>query len=189
MRGSMPRKEDTLPMQVLEFLTVTGTPERGTAGDEESRRIVRSHAIRDANRRKKKGAKNTPVKVSAKPLPQSNYTAKFRVVSKPKRKVNENHLDEADEVDKSLEELSNQIRFSRKSIHIAPGGSRFDPFDTLPVTIRPHEAALIEFSKHKVRIISQLLMFTRTRGEDLKCVRILLKRAAFFTCIRRCSLA
>lgn len=65
----------------FQFLTATG-PFR-VANDEESRRIVRTHAIRDANRRKRLGVQLDKATASPTPVPQSRLTMKFRLDSKP----------------------------------------------------------------------------------------------------------
>jgi hypothetical protein len=66
----------------LEFLTTTHPSSQ--ANDEESRRIVRSHAIRDANRRKKLGlepGKSHGSVMTTSPS-QSQLTTKFRLHTK-----------------------------------------------------------------------------------------------------------
>ena len=123
--------------QVLEFLTVTSLPFR-EVNDEETRRIVRSHAIRDANRRKRmKPATNDtePRRKSgnhaSRPLPQSSFTTKFRLNGKNAK---------ARQRRGSQEETINGLR-------IVPGSGIFDPFDTLPIKIGPRQKALINYRK------------------------------------------
>jgi len=154
----MLRGDESQSTQLLEFLTVTTLPTRA-ANDEESRKIVRSHAIRDANRRKRQlpgtEAKKIPQKSlpKARPPPQSNFTAKFRLDGKTKKgKINLPVLttNEEGDVDKRLTALSSEIRalgIPRSPILAAPGAARFDPFDTLPVKIGPRQQALIEYRK------------------------------------------
>jgi hypothetical protein len=147
-------RSDGSPTQVLEFLAVTGLPH-----DEESRRIVRSHAIRDANRRKHAPGGATAPKITEKgplkPLPQGNFTTKFRLDTKSKRKaaVHKNIGDENKDVDGSIEALAKEIKIlnrkSRRSVAAFPGGGRFDPFDSLPVKIGPRQQALIQYRKSK----------------------------------------
>jgi len=154
---SMSRGDESQSTQLLEFLTVTTLPTRA-ANDEESRKIVRSHAIRDANRRKRQlpgtEAKKIPQKSlpKARPPPQSNFTAKFRLDGKTKKgKINLPALTTKGEgdVDKRLTALSSEIRALgiRSPILAVPGAARFDPFDTLPVKIGPRQQALIEYRK------------------------------------------
>ena len=121
--------------QVLQFLTVTSLPFR-EANDEESRRIVRSHAIRDANRRKwlktntqATSSKKPPQKPFSKPLPQSSFTTKFRLNTK---------IPKAHDQKSSPEETT-------LGLQIVPRSGAFDPFDTLPIKIGPRQQALIDY--------------------------------------------
>lgn len=162
----MKAPDQNQPTQVLEFLAVTGVPKRGSrsAADAESRRIVRSHAIRDANRRKKCHPetylpKKTPARSN--PLPQSNFTAKFRVAKRKKKIDKVEKVEEVEkflDVDESLKSLLQEIVSKRKNqIVVLSGNSRFDPFDTLPVTIGSRETALIHFRKLKLCQVSCFL--------------------------------
>lgn len=147
-------RSDSSPIQVLEFLAVTGLPH-----DEEARRIVRSHAIRDANRRKRAPGGVTAEKIAEKgplkPLPQGSFTAKFRLDAKSKRKVDVHKANVAENrgVDGSIEALAKEIKIlnrkSRKPIPAFPGGGRFDPFDSLPVRIGARQQALIQYRKSR----------------------------------------
>lgn len=152
--------------QILEFLTFTDVPSR-EADDGEARRIVRSHAIRDANRRKKYNpesrSKKGPSRVMGAPLPQKNFTSKFRVEQKPKGGVKTNiqvveNEDLEVEVDSKLEVLSARMKTLSKRPRIneiprMPGPARFDPFNTLPVTIGSSQQALLEYRSFLFHIV------------------------------------
>jgi hypothetical protein len=146
------------PAQVLQFLPVTGFP-----ADSESRKIVRSHAIRDANRRKRapQSAKNAgeEKRETLKPLPQGSFTAKFRIAGKVnskgerKKKVvseekeEKENIDGDEEVYSRLKALTKEIRElnRKKTIPVMTGVGKFDPFDTLPVKIGQTQQALIQY--------------------------------------------
>jgi len=123
--------------QVLEFLTVT----THITNDEESRRIVRSHAIRDANRRKKLGVNKNPISEIAPPKtkPQSTFTAKFRLhKEKPSKKVAPSGV-KGDAEGKDEEGLSKALSPLLRHRKI-PSFSlleqiEFDPFDVFPIKL------------------------------------------------------
>jgi len=149
MINTIAHDDDTESQQVLKFLPVTGLQR-----DEESRRIVRSHAIRDANRRKRVTPGEIPRKIPdrerLKPLPQAQLTTKFRLDTKPKRKtvVHQVPGKEYRDLDDSLEALAVEIKAPTRrgqSIPIIPRVGRFDPFDTLPVRIGAKQQALIQY--------------------------------------------
>jgi hypothetical protein len=172
MTAKIPQDTTAQTTQVLEFLTVTGLP-----ASSESRRIVRSHAIRDANRRKKapppaknEGDGREQGRGTLKPLPQGTFTTKFRVGGKEKKKVSkdgkdggkdggvkrggkENQDEDADgDVGRRLEALAKEIKeLNRKnrSIPVMAGVGKFDPFDTLPVKIGERQQALIQYRKFR----------------------------------------
>lgn len=151
-------RSDASAPQVLEFLAVTGLPH-----DEEARRIVRSHAIRDANRRKRALAGAAPQKMAEKarlkPAPQGNFTAKFRLDTKLKHvskvDLHRNTKKEKKNVDGSLKVLAEEAKMisrkSRKPIPTLPGGGRFDPFDSLPVKIGSRELALLQYQSTSLK--------------------------------------
>jgi hypothetical protein len=132
--------------QVLEFLTVTSLPYRG-ANDEEARRIVRSHAIRDANRRKrlKPGAETKKTKVSAvtAPPPQSSLTTKFKLNKKPP-KGKKKTLDEYEEY---MGHVVKQAAWSslHPEIGLVIGAGLFDPFQSLPIKVGPRQEVLLDY--------------------------------------------
>jgi hypothetical protein len=153
-------KESSQLGPILEFLAVTGQP-----NDEESRRIVRSHAIRDANRRKRAtetNPSNAPTKQVVKPLPQANFTAKFRLDGKSTRraavpkggdeKEKEKHKqrDRSNEdVEESLQALTKALIIRRrKSMFSMNSLERFDPFDTLPIKIGAKQSALLHYREY-----------------------------------------
>lgn len=140
---------DTPFGQVLEFLTVTSAPRQGING-EEARRIVRSHAIRDANRRKRLKEATEPKKIRGaatyKPPPQSSLTTKFKLNKKPakERKV---APQEYDEWNGSYLSHGTSRRPLNHTLLISVGNGGFDPFDTLPIKIGPRQQALINYRK------------------------------------------
>lgn len=135
--------------QILEFLAVTGLPH-----DEESRRIVRSHAIRDANRRKRATSAAVPKKSQdgerPKPLPQAILTTKFRLDIKQKCKpgVPPGSSNKDRDLDGRMDALAEEIKAlnqKRRGIPSLPGGGRLDPFDTLPVKMGTRQQALLQY--------------------------------------------
>jgi hypothetical protein len=154
-------KETSQSAPILEFLAVTGLP-----NDEESRRIVRSHAIRDANRRKRAIETNqnsAPSKQVARPFPQATFTAKFRldgkstrkavaptVVDKEKVRRKQQQKNDAD-IDESLQALTEAIVTRRReSMFSMSRLERLDPFDTLPIKIEAAQSALLHYREFTV---------------------------------------
>ncbi|KAL3423588.1 hypothetical protein PVAG01_05335 [Phlyctema vagabunda] len=148
--------------QTLEFLTFT--PDHADSRSQESRRLVRSHAIRDAIRRRRvqaaPGYKQAPVKRAAEvSKPLSEHTGRFRLntAAKPSRKKNGTKKQDArkkEEVDEepivvklqqddsSTESLALDSVWDqgRSSISDFAGGA-LDPFEILPVKYgRRHKA-------------------------------------------------
>lgn len=146
-------KVDKESKPVFEFLAVTGLPNDG-----ESRRIVRSHAIRDANRRKFATQGNqdaAPRKAGGKALPQATFTTKFRLNGKSTRKTvvpketvkkNTNGLDE--NADNNILPLTGSLKTinrQRKSVLAISSLEQFDPFDSLPIKIGSKQSALLHY--------------------------------------------
>jgi hypothetical protein len=138
---------ETSSGQVLEFLTVTSLPYRG-ANDEEARRIVRSHAIRDANRRKRLKhpveTKKTKVSAVTAPPPQSSLTTKFKLNKKPP-KGKKKPLDEYEEY--MERRLVKQAAWGsvHPEIGIMIGAGLFDPFQSLPIKVGPRQEVLLDY--------------------------------------------
>lgn len=136
--------------QVLEFLTVTSLPHRGV-DDEEARRIVRSHAIRDANRRKrlKAGPEARQISGAAPPeLPaQSTLTTKFKLNKKPVKDKKEAFLPRNKEWECFLA-TNTLMRSSRSSLTLALGMGEIDPFDSLAIKLGPKQQAMLDYRKH-----------------------------------------
>ena len=146
---------------VLEFLTVTSLP-YGGANDKEARRIVRSHAIRDANRRKrlKAGAETEKISGTAtrEPPLQSSLTTKF--------KLNKNPPKEKKEEQPEYEEWS-ECRLARKTtrkplhptLTIVLGEGLFDPFHTLPIKLGRRQQDLLNYRKSLCILYYALLLW------------------------------
>ena len=137
--------------QVLEFLTVTSLPYRGT-NDKEARRIVRSHAIRDANRRKrlKPGAETKHIGTATKEPPlQSSLTTKFKLNKNPP-KTKKAKKEAPPEYEEWLE---NRLahKTARKPLHptliFGLGEGLFDPFHTLPIKLGRRQQDLLYYRK------------------------------------------
>lgn len=155
--------------QMLEFLAVTGLP-----ASPESRRIVRSHAIRDANRRKKETKKEcSPERKPTNAPSQQSFTSRFRIRGTekanptnrksvaPKAKVPEvrvrlkqrkGRLETMPDVERKLQSvvqvLVGDIRDINKSHERMPltvGSTNFDPFDMLPVKMGEKQHALLHY--------------------------------------------
>lgn len=150
--------------QQLEFLNLTILPQKGHSHNDETRRIVRSHAIRDANRRKKLGAplhnnKEASEKSKSKPQPQSNFTARFRLDKKPKTKA------KLRDVDESFQAISTNIsalEIRPQHVRMSPSSDKFDPFDTLPSEMGPRAKTIVE-SRMKHHILLESLADGRQR--------------------------
>ena len=136
--------------QVLEFLTVTSLPYRGV-NDEEAGRIVRSHAIRDANRRKrlKSGSegKRTRGAATQETPTQSSLMTKFKLNKKPAKEKRETLPSKNEEWEYFLGR-STLRRSSSSSLTLALCMGEFDPFDTLPIKLGPRQHALLDYRKH-----------------------------------------
>ena len=142
---------NTQPIQELEFLTVTVLPQGARGHDEESRRIVRSHAIRDSNRRKRlsplhdnEQLHETPISI---PRPQSNFTSRFRLDKKSKNKADSAQNKEVDEMLKSTSKHVTTLDRQKLQVQRSFGFNLFDPFDTLPSGIGPRARAFVESRK------------------------------------------
>jgi hypothetical protein len=143
--------DETPSGQVLEFLTVTSLPHRGV-NDEEARRIVRSHAIRDANRRKrlKDGSEVNKLHGAAwqQPPTQSSLTTKFKLNKKPAKEKKETPLQpEIEEWTKCALARRDLQKSSNSALNFALGMGQFDPFDTLPIKLGPRQQALLDYRK------------------------------------------
>jgi len=146
-------KSNTNPQtgQELEFLNVVILPNNTHGRDENSRRIVRSHAIRDANRRKRLEPSQSSEHVlrnsESKPKPQSNFVAKFRLDKKQKGKAV--HAREG-EVDKSHQDVADKVKpveGQPQRLQRSLNPERFDPFHTLPGDVGPRVRAIVESGK------------------------------------------
>ena len=134
----------------LEFLTTTLPFHE--AVDDESRRIVRSHAIRDANRRKRTGqvlldgkarAGNVPA-----PAPQSRFTSKFRLDTKSSKRGPKSKSvsgTESRKEDDEVEELAKTQPWRKQALLVVPGTGNFDPFETFPIKLGPKQQALMHY--------------------------------------------
>jgi hypothetical protein len=135
----------------LEFLTTTTLPFHQVI-DEESRRIVRSHAIRDANRRKRLGitldGKNRGG--SSAPAPQSKFTTKFRLDTKPsKRDTRTKLLSKSDTEDENGEPdaLIKSQKWRQQALLFVPDVGNLDPFETFPIKLGLKQQALMHYRK------------------------------------------
>ena len=141
---------ETSSGQVLEFLTVTCLPHRGV-GNEEARRIVRSHAIRDANRRKRSKAdlegKQTRGAATQEPPAQSSLTTKFKLNKKPAKERKKTTPPRNEEWEYFLAGTALR-RVSSSILTLAPGIGEFDPFDSLPIKLGPKQQALLDYRKY-----------------------------------------
>jgi hypothetical protein len=135
---------------ILEFLTTTTLPFHEVV-NEESRRIVRSHAIRDANRRKRLGTsvegqirKGIPA-----PAPQSKFTAKFRLDTKPKQPPKAKSLskDETRDRNGKLDGQENSQKWRQQAFSFVPDVGNLDPFETFPIKLGPKQQALMHYRK------------------------------------------
>lgn len=140
---------DTPSGQVLQFLTITSLPRRGV-NDEEGRRIVRSHAIRDANRRKRLNADTEPKKIRGatahKTPSQSSLTTKFKLNKTPPREKKATPRGDEEWHKCHLSHKTPKRSFN-PSLIISVGNGAFDPFDVLPIKIGPRQQALINYRK------------------------------------------
>lgn len=142
---------ETASGQVLEFITVTSLPSRGV-NDEEARRIVRSHAIRDANRRKRlktvTETRKTGGPATQAPPPQSSLTTKFKLNKNPP-KDNSEDTKENPPKDEELFEFYLARRPApksfRPSLSLVLSAGAFDPFDTLPIKLGRRQQALLDY--------------------------------------------
>ena len=136
---------------VLKFLTTT-LPFHEVV-DDESRRIVRSHAIRDANRRKRLGpgvdgkARGQALASSA-PAPQSKFTTKFRLDTKALKRAPKTKPVSQNETASDEEELGTPAKtqpWRKQALLVVPGAGNFDPFETFPIKLGPKQQALIHY--------------------------------------------
>jgi hypothetical protein len=143
---------------VLEFLTTTTLPFHEVI-DDESRRIVRSHAIRDANRRKRLGEGGKArghVPASSSPAPQSKFTTKFRLDTKASKRSPGSKLvsqNETSDDDDELEALRKTQLWRKQALLVVPGTGDFDPFETFPIKLGPKQQALIHYRKFPLPLI------------------------------------
>jgi hypothetical protein len=133
--------------QVLEFLTVTSVPYRAV-NDEEARRIVRSHAIRDANRRKRLKSATDTKKIRGptdqQPVPQSSLTTKFKLNKNPPKDKKETPPKPEEWIESCLAG-GNALKSFHPSFTFALGAGLIDPFDTLPIKLGPRQQALLTY--------------------------------------------
>lgn len=158
MAGSVKRAKqnnniDSKPS--LEFLLVTGL-----SNDEEFRRIVRSHAIRDANRRKRANQTTNFRKApeADRPPLQNSLTTKFRLSNKSKIKSSlpENDVQE-DDLAARIKSFQTVVQQDNIVSTMTSGLRRFDPFDTLPVKIGARQASLLQYRESKIVVPTQIL--------------------------------
>lgn len=131
---------------VLEFLTVTSLPHSGVA-DQETRRIVRSHAIRDAIRRRRLRQISEPRKIrglASEPPAQGSLTTKFKLNQRPA-----NGQKRVPVKDEEQDETCISQKALRKSCSLtytsALDAGHFDPFDTLAIKLGPRQRALLNY--------------------------------------------
>ena len=140
---------------VLEFLTTTTLPFHEVI-NEETRRIVRSHAIRDANRRKRLGGTlegkswggNAPVAPA--PAPQSKFTTKFRLGTKPSKRVPKTKpVSKSGSRDENaeLEALKKPQKWRQQALLVVPSVGNLDPFETFPIKLGPKQQALMHYRR------------------------------------------
>jgi hypothetical protein len=172
---------------VLEFLTTTTLPFHEVI-DKETRRIVRSHAIRDANRRKRLGTglegKVQGGHALAAPAPQSNFTTKFRLDTKSSKRSSKSQSVSSNESSDS-QAVKKTPKWRQEALWIVPSAGSFDPFETFPIKLGPKQQALIHYRKSKwfSQILIQLSNSTyRESFIEAKRFRILLQRAIIFSC-------
>jgi hypothetical protein len=137
---------------VLEFLTTTTLPFHEVI-DDESRRIVRSHAIRDANRRKRlgpgvDGKARGQVLASSVPVPQSKFTTKFRLDTKASKRAPKTKSVSKNETTSDEDELEAPAKtqpWRKQALLVVPGTGNFDPFETFPIKLGPKQQALMHY--------------------------------------------
>ena len=128
---------------VFEFLTTTIPFHEAT--DEESRRIVRSHAIRDANRRKRLGVTSEGKSRVAAPAAQSKFTAKFRLQTAertPKPKILSK---DSSQGNKGNSRGMHSLKWRQQSLLFVPDVGNLDPFETFPIKLGPKQQALMHY--------------------------------------------
>lgn len=139
---------DRQPIQELEFLNVTILPNRPPGHDEHSRRVVRSHAIRDANRRKRLALPPNSEQVSdnssSKPKPQSSFVAKFRLDKKAKRKSSPVRDKEVDSNFHEISESTLVVEGQPQQLDMFLSSDDLDPFQTLPGSIGPRARLILK---------------------------------------------
>ena len=131
---------------VLEFLTITSLPHSGVA-DKDTRWIVRSHAIRDANRRKR--LREVPEQsklrgLALEPPAQASLTTKFKLNKKPTKCQKRTTGKDGEQNEIFLSQKA--LRKSGSSTYtFALDTGSFDPFDTLAIKLGPRQQALLKY--------------------------------------------
>ena len=189
------------PGPILEFLTTTTLPFHEVI-DDESRRIVRSHAIRYANRRKQLGpgvegkAPGQPL-TSAVPAPQSKFTTRFRLDTKASKRTPKSKSPSKNQTTSDADDLKATAKtqpWRKQALTVVPGTGILDPFEAFPIKLGTKQQALIHY-RMLPNSLNLLACFAdgncdfREGYFETKRLRPLFYRAIFCPCSRRSGLA